>query len=103
MRGYPGARFVPVEAPNDAPAPFSWQHDRSLWLLGWEPEGWVLAELRFDPTACRYLEVRRALYRWPREAAGTLLGRGLAAGAGEAATLAARLDHWLAGDDGAAG
>lgn len=85
----------PLVAPEAVPAPFSWQHDRSLWILDWEPDGWVLAELRFDAVACRYAEVRRASYRWPREAAGSLLGRALAAGAVEAVALAARLDAWL--------
>jgi hypothetical protein len=85
--------------PAAPPRPFSWQHGRSLWILDREPIGWVLAELRFDPSACTYREIRRARYDWPREAAGVLLGRAMALGEAEAEEIAARLASWqLAAD-----
>src|SRR4051812_21909803 len=60
--------------------PFSWQDGRRLWILDGGSSSWVLAELIFDPRSCCYEEVRRSSYRWPREAAGALLGRTMAAG-----------------------
>lgn len=74
--------------------PFSWQHGRSLWILDRETGGWVLAELRFDPQACSYREMRRALYDWPREAVGVLLGRAMAVGETHAEEIADRLVAW---------
>jgi hypothetical protein len=85
--------------PGAVPAPFAWQHVRLLWILDWEPGGWVLAELWFDRATCCYAEVRRARYRWQREAAGALLGRVLSAGASEVVVAAANLDAWLAAND----
>jgi hypothetical protein len=55
----------------------------------------VLAELLFEPQTCRYLEVRRSTYRWPREAAGALLGRTLAAGEHRAEDAARGLSEWI--------
>lgn len=74
--------------------PFTWQDGRRLWLLDGRPRNWVLAELVFDPTTCRYLEVRRTTYRWPREAAGALLGRTFASGESQAETAARGLVEW---------
>ncbi|MCC6315713.1 MAG: hypothetical protein IT337_17075 [Thermomicrobiales bacterium] len=83
------------------PRPFHWQQGSTLWLLDWEPGGWVLAELRFDERHCRYLETRRAYYRWQREAAGALLGRALAAGPAAIEAIAAGLAVWLGPDPAA--
>ncbi len=85
-----------------SPAPFVWQHDRQLLLLDREPLDWVLAELRFDAARCRYVEVQRARYRWPREAVGALLARGGAASDAAAERLADDLLRWAAerGGDG---
>ena len=77
------------------PAPFAWQHGSLLLLLARGGGGWILAELRFDADRCRYLEVRRARDRWPREAGGALLGRALRAGHAEADRLARDLDGWF--------
>ena len=76
-------------------APFAWQHGSRLLLLEARPPGWVFAELRFDPAACHYVEVRRARYRWAREAAGALLSRTLVAGDTAADRTARDLAAWL--------
>ena len=81
-------------------APFAWQHGSQLLLLEARPLGWVLAELRFDRAACHYVEVRRARYRWPREAACALLGRALVGGEAVAAGAARDLQVWLAAEAG---
>jgi hypothetical protein len=81
--------------------PFAWQHGRRLLLLDEEARGWTFAELRFDQEHCRYVEVRRATFRWPREAAGALLARGVSFGDEQANRLAAALDRWLAMHAGA--
>ena len=78
------------------PVPFAWQHGSRLLLLEAGPRGWLMAELRFDPAACYYVEVRRARYRWAREAAGALLSRALAAGDVAADRTAQDLQRWLA-------
>ena len=75
--------------------PFAWQHGNRLFLLEAESRCWILAELRFDPAACHYVEVRRARYRWAREAGGSLLGRALAAGEAVAGGLAIDLAAWI--------
>jgi hypothetical protein len=76
--------------------PFAWQHEQRLLLLDQETGGWTVAELHFDSARCHYVEVRRATFRWPREAAGALLARGVAFGASPAERLATDLDRWLA-------
>jgi hypothetical protein len=78
-----------------APSPFVWQHDRRLLLLDEEPPEWILAELEFEPSVCRYREIRRASYDWEREAVGALLSRAMASGEDAAADSARRLDDWL--------
>ena len=93
----PGAQRRPVGTGTCEPmipAPFVWQHGRRLWILDGRVTDWVLAELVFEPLACRYLEVRRASYRWPREAAGALLGRALAGGETSAEEAARSLSLW---------
>jgi hypothetical protein len=75
--------------------PFAWQDGRRLWILDGAETNWVLAELLFDPQSCRYLEVRRASYQWPREAAGALLGRTLVGGRPRAEEAARGLSAWI--------
>jgi hypothetical protein len=66
-----------------------------LLLLEARPLAWTLAELRFDPATCRYLELRRSRYRWGREATGALLSRVLATGETTVEQTARDLDAWL--------
>lgn len=75
-------------------SPFTWQDGRRLWILDGSANAWVLAELIFEPETCRYLEVRRSVYRWPREAAGALLSRTFASGPARAAAAATGLTAW---------
>ena len=103
----PDPDSMPVAVPNPTPAlasaprkgegnaPFSWQHGSQLLLLEASHAGWIFAELHFDGMRCRYVEVRRAHYRWAREAAGALLSRALAAGDATADDLAKTLLSWL--------
>jgi len=83
------------DCPSEHHGPFAWQDGRRLWILDGSPADWVLAELIFEPRTCRYLEVRRAKYRWPREAAGALLGRTFAGGEQRAADAARGLSEWV--------
>lgn len=78
----------------ERPGPFAWQSGRRLWILDGRDSEWVVAELEFDPRECRYIEVRRAGYRWPREAAGALLGRALSGGASNVEEAARGLELW---------
>src|SRR5919107_4924152 len=80
---------------REHPGPFAWQDGRRLWILDGRETDWILAELLFDPESCRYLEVRRASYRWPREAAGALLGRTFAGGRRRAEEAARGLAAWV--------
>jgi hypothetical protein len=80
---------------QDHQGPFAWQDGRRLWILDGGSREWVLAELLFEPQSCRYLEVRRANYRWPREAAGALLGRIFAGGERRAEDAARGLSAWI--------
>jgi hypothetical protein len=80
---------------REHPSPFAWQDGRRLWILDGGETDWVLAELLFDPQTCRYLEVRRASYRWPREAAGALLGRTFVGGRQRAEEAARGLAAWV--------
>ena len=75
-------------------APFAWQDGRRLWMLDCRESDCVLAELLFEPLTCRYVEVRRSIYRWPREAAGALLGRSFAGGELRAQEAARGLSDW---------
>jgi hypothetical protein len=75
--------------------PFVWQRGRRLLLLEREMGAWVLAELEFEPDICRYTELRRAFYRWEREAVGALLSRTIAYGDHVAADAAELLDGWI--------
>jgi hypothetical protein len=76
-------------------SPFAWQDGRKLWILDGCGTEWVLAELRFEPDTCRYVELRRSMYRWPREAAGALLSRTFSAGERRAREAARGLEDWL--------
>jgi hypothetical protein len=87
-----GGNVTVTVAPTTTP--FTWQDGRRLWLLDGRPRNWVLAELVFDPSNCHYLEVRRTTYRWPREAAGALLGRTIASGQSQAESAARGLVEW---------
>ena len=81
------------------PGPFAWQDGRRLWILDGRETDWILAELLFDPGSCRYLEVGRASYRWPREAAGALLGRTFVGGPRRAEEAARGLAAWVMRSD----
>jgi hypothetical protein len=98
----PAGRDRPATLGRGAPvhAPFAWQHGSRLFLLEGQAGGWVLAEMRFDTRGCRYVELRRAHYRWPREAIGALLGRAMVAGDAAAADLAGDLAAWVAAHEG---
>jgi hypothetical protein len=83
------------------PAPFAWQHGRHLLLLDEEPNGiWVMADLWFDPDQNRYLERKRAVFPWAREALGATLSRALAHGEIVASESADRLDAWYGSTHG---
>jgi hypothetical protein len=75
--------------------PFVWQSGRRLLLLDEELGQWVFAELEFDPTTCRYVEIRRGAYDMEREAIGVLLSRALASGFSSVEESAASLNAWL--------
>ena len=83
---------VLADEPTRAPYPFSSQNGNQLLLLDLEVEGWVFAELRFDPVDCRYAEVRRATYAWSREAVGALLSRALSVSENALIDTVERLD-----------
>ena len=55
--------------------PFLLQADRTLYIVASEPNGWVVADLTFDPECCVFTEQSRARFDWPREAFGRLLSR----------------------------
>lgn len=54
-----------------------------------------MAELRFEPELCRYVEVRRAVYPLTREAIGAVLSRALSSGDHAAVDTAFALHDWL--------
>jgi hypothetical protein len=90
-------RLFELSAPLQfSSTPFAWQHGAHLYLLVSDWTGWVLAELKFVPRACHYVEVRRTHYRWPREAAGALLSRSLTADEATTRKLATDVTTWLA-------
>jgi len=84
-------RLDPVDS-----VPFACQHGSNLYLLEASGRFWTLAELKFDPSACAYTEVRRIRYRWAREATGALLGRVFAFGRPAAEETARSLAAWIA-------
>lgn len=87
--------YSPRDSRRPRSAPFVWQHERQVLLLDRACRGWIAAELQFDAEGCRYVEIRRATYRWPREAVGALLARTVALGEATANRLACDLDAWL--------
>jgi hypothetical protein len=99
-----GLDFVIQAARADAAAvraghPFLLHCDRTLFIVASEPNGWVVAELAFDPGACVFIERSRAQFAWPREAFGRLLSRVYIAGAVDTATydtISASFERWLA-------
>lgn len=70
------ARADAASVPNER-APFVVQAGKMLFLMAEEREAWVLAELRFDPTTCTFVEDRRIRFQWPREAYGRFLSRAI--------------------------
>ncbi|MDP8908614.1 MAG: hypothetical protein M3N47_05755 [Chloroflexota bacterium] len=87
---------------SKAPAqhPFAFQHRHQLFLLDGGAGDWVLAELRFERATCRYVEVRRASYHWPREALSSLLSRMITGERDDEDVLdqaTASFAHWLSG------
>lgn len=92
-----------LESPSDHPPiavrppsmPFAWQHGQVLLMLDQQERGWTVAELRFEPERLRYIEVRRAFYRWPREAMGAVIARGVRCGETSMDRLAKSVDAWL--------
>lgn len=95
MTPEPGRSQTSTRVPATIP-PFAWQHDRQLFILDRSADGWVFAELRFDPVTCRYREVRRATYEWLREVAGVLLARTIAVDPARRRQLEAGLSRWIA-------
>jgi len=83
------------ETTIQARAPFVWQFGQRLLILDEEFPNWVMAEFRFDSERCRYLEIRRATYRWAREAIGVVLSRAFASGQDAAEDAARSLNAWL--------
>ena len=69
-----------IRVMKPAPEPFAWQNGNQLLLMDVDSIGWHFAELEFLPGECRYIELRRSSYDWPREAVGALLSRALASG-----------------------
>ncbi len=79
--------------------PFLLQCDRTLYIVASEPNGWVVAELTFDPESCVFIEHARARFDWPREAFGRLLSRVYVASSIESGTydaIATSFERWLA-------
>jgi hypothetical protein len=100
--GPPGPLGPPDEWLRIPPAqhPFVFQHRHQLFLLDGGAGDWVLAELRFERATCRYIEVRRASYHWPREALSVLLSRMITSGPEDAELLGRAADgfaDWLSG------
>lgn len=77
------------------PVPFVWQHGNRLLLLTEEGRRWVFAELLFDQASCGYLERRRIVYEWEREAVGAVLSRALAAGLESVECATRAMNRWL--------
>lgn len=78
-----------------APQPFAWQNGDQLLLLDRTNGEWHFAELHFMRDECRYEEVRRATYRWQREAIGVLLSRALLNGDDALIDTVQQLDDYL--------
>ena len=70
------ARADAASVPSER-VPFVVQAGKVLFLVAEEREGWVLAELRFDPATCAFVEDRRIRFQWPREVYGRFLSRAI--------------------------
>lgn len=68
------ARADAASAPTER-TPFVVQAGQTLFLVAEERGDWVLAELRFDPDTCTFVEDRRIRFQWPREVYGRFLSR----------------------------
>ncbi|MEZ4498477.1 MAG: hypothetical protein R2839_00100 [Thermomicrobiales bacterium] len=75
--------------------PFVWQHGQRLLLLDEDAGIWSVAELEFDKSTCRYVEIRRSGYDTEREAIGAVLSRALASGFEEVVRASKLLNSWL--------
>lgn len=76
--------------------PYVWQDGEHVLILEVEPVGWVVAELRFDPCTCQYVEAHRAIYHWAREAFGAFLARAMDPDEMLMTALANELSIWAA-------
>ncbi len=79
--------------------PFVVQAGKTLFLVAEEREVWVLAELRFDPATCTFVEERRVRFQWPREVYGRFLSRAIVADdvdLEEANRVADAFTRWMA-------
>jgi hypothetical protein len=97
------------EAMPDAPAlkrpsprvlvPFVVQSGQRVYMLASESSAWVLAELEFDTERVAFLETRRSIFEWPREAFGVLLSRVALRDVDDATVDEVALDfrRWLGG------
>ncbi len=90
----PASEHPPI-AVRPPTMPFAWQHEQYLLMLDQQDRGWTVAELRFEPERLRYVEVRRSFYRWPREAMGAVIARGVRCGESSMERLAKSVDTWL--------
>jgi len=77
--------------------PFVVQAGQRVYMLASESEAWVLAEMTFDDERVAFIETRRSLYDWPREAFGALLSRVALREVDDATVDEVALDfsHWL--------
>lgn len=78
-----------------AAQPFAWQSGDQLLLLDVDGPHWLVAELKFLPDECRYVEVRCISFDWPREAIGALLARALSNGDDALITTVERLHEYM--------
>lgn len=92
------ARADAASAPNER-APFVVQAGKILFLVAEEREAWELAELRFDPATCTFVEDRRIRFQWPREVYGRFLSRAIVGddvNLDEANRVADAFTRWMA-------
>jgi hypothetical protein len=78
--------------------PFVAQSGKTIYLVTGDAQGWVVAELEFDPDSCLFVLRRQGEYQWPREALGRILSRLVVTGSlDEANRLADAFSAWVAG------
>jgi hypothetical protein len=86
-----------IQATGLYPTHWVWQRKTHLFMLDRDACGqWVVAELEFLREQGYYIELRRCVYEWPREAMGAMLSRLLSLGDHEALVASASLDAWCA-------